>query len=263
MRNRSTETVLLSVYNSIITAMSSQQVTAVCMLDLSSTFDTIDHSILLNRLSTWFGIEGCALNWFSSFLSNLNFRVKILDDLSSPVSSHYGVPQGSILGPILFSLYTTPLSQIISSNSVNHHLFADDTQLFTCFTPNNFSTAVSSITLTFEQISSWMSANFLALNATKTIFILFGTQQQLSKLDLPSLKLSDGTVIIPSTSVRNLGVILDSNLNFHEHITKLSQSCFFHIRDLRRIRPYLNRDTAATVGAALVHSKLDYCNSLL
>ena len=108
-----------------------------------------------------------------------------------------------------------------------------------------------------------MTNNFLALNPTKTEFILFGTQQQIAKLDCPALTLSDNIRILPATSVRNLGVIFDPHVSFHEHITKLSQSCFYHIRDLRRLRPCLSLETAATIGRALVQSKLDYCNSLL
>ena len=107
-----------------------------------------------------------------------------------------------------------------------------------------------------------MSANFLALNPSKTEFMLFGTPQQLLKLNDVCLSISSDISITPASSVKNLGVVFDKHLSFHEHITKISQACFFHIRDLRRIRPYLTHKTAATIGAALVQSKLDYCNSL-
>ena len=108
-----------------------------------------------------------------------------------------------------------------------------------------------------------MSENFLALNPIKTEFILFGTRQQLSKLTNPSLSLSNKITVVPASSVKNLGIIFDPHVSFHEHITKISQSCFYHIRDLRRLRPCLNLNTAATIGTALVQSKLDYCNSIL
>src|SRR5437899_7816098 len=106
------------------------------------------------------------------------------------------------------------------------------------------------------------TANFLALNPSKTEFMLFGTPQQLLKLNDVCLSISSDISITPASSVKNLGVVFDKHLSFHEHITKISQACFFHIRDLRRIRPYLTHKTAATIGAALVQSKLDYCNSL-
>src|SRR5437870_249399 len=108
-----------------------------------------------------------------------------------------------------------------------------------------------------------MSANFLELNPSKTEFMLFGTLQQLLKLNVVCLSVSSDISITPASSVKNLGVVFDKHLSFHEHITKISQACFFHIRDRRRTRPYLTQETAATIRAVLVQSKLDYCNSLL
>ena len=90
-------------------------------------FDTIDHNILLTRLSSWFSIHGTALNWFRSYLSSRCFRFKCNNDFSSPHTCLCGVPQGSVLGPLLFVMYTTPLSTLISSLSLNHHLYADNT----------------------------------------------------------------------------------------------------------------------------------------
>lgn len=262
-KNRSTETVLLSVCNTITNAMSKQQLTGLCMLDLSAAFDTIDHSILLERLSTWFGIRGSVLSWFTSYLIDRTQSVKVHEYSSSPSDLKYGVPQGSVLGPILFNMYTTPLSSLISSHSLDHELFADDSQMYTCFKANSYSDAASCLQQTFQSVSAWMSANFLALNPSKTEFMLFGTPQQLLKLNDPCLSISSDISIKPASSVKNLGVVLDEHLSFHEHITKISQACFFHIRDLRRIRPFLTLQTATTIGSALVQSKLDYCNSLL
>src|SRR6188472_2446730 len=243
--------------------MSKQQLTGVCMLDLSAAFDTKDHSILLERLSTWFGIRGSVLTWFTSYLMDRTLSVNVNGYSSLPNDLKYGVPQGSVLGPILFNLYTTPLSSLISSHSLDHDLFADDSQMYTCFTPNSYSDAATCLQHTFQSISAWMSANFLALNPSKTEFMLFGTPQQLSKLNDPCLSISSDISITPASSVRNLGVVFDEHLSFHEHITKISQACFFHIRDLRRIRQFLTLETASTIGSALMQSKLDYCNSLL
>ena len=104
--------------------------------------------------------------------------------------------------------------------------------MYTWLTPNSYSDAVSCLQKAFQSISSWMSANFLALNPSKTEFMLFGTPQQLLKLNEPCLTVSSDISVTPVSSVRNLGVVFDKHLSFHERITKVSQACFFHIRDL-------------------------------
>jgi hypothetical protein len=110
-----------------------------------------------------------------------------------------------------------------------------------------------------------MSSNLLSLNPSKTEFLVIGLQPQLSKLSKlqnPSLTLDLSTTVLPVSSARNLGVLFDSQLSFNEQITSLSRSCFYHIRDLRRIRDTIDFKTACTIANSLVHSKLDYCNSL-
>ncbi len=129
----STETALLRIQNDVLVAMDKGKVTALTLLDLSAAFDTIDHSLLLNRLEGWFGITGLALDWFSSYLSARSQQIKLDDTLSTRVSLPFGVPQGSVLGPMLFTLYTTPLSTVIQSHSIQHHLYADDSQLYISF----------------------------------------------------------------------------------------------------------------------------------
>ena len=264
----STETTLLSVHDDLIQAMDKQKVTGLTLLDLSAAFDTIDHSILLHRLSSWFGIGETAKSWFCSYLSNRSFSVQCNGLKSSPSGLNTGVPQGSVLGPLLLIMYTTPLSSLISSlNSpstppVGHHLYADDTQLFISFSPSELSSAQSVLSQTIHAISEWMRSNFLSLNPSKTEFLLVGLPQQLAKLSQTSLVLSDNTTISATSSARNLGIVFDSNLSFKQHISTLSKSCFYHVRDLRRIRSTLDYDTARTIATSLVHSKLDYCNSL-
>ena len=107
-----------------------------------------------------------------------------------------------------------------------------------------------------------MSFNFLSLNPSKTEFLLIGLPQQLKKLSTPTIHLPDGVTLSPVDSARNLGVIFDKNLSFSHHISSVSKSCFYHIRDLRRIRNTIDQTTACTIATSLVHSKLDYCNSL-
>ena len=201
----STETALLAVHDHIIRAMSQQQVTGLCLLDLSAAFDTIDHTILLHRLKSWFGFTDTVLSWIQSYLSSRSFTVDINGIKSPPSRLLYGVPQGSVLGPLLFILYTTPLSSIISQSSVNHKLYADDTQLFLSFSADAFSENILLLQNTISNISSWMASNFLSLNPAKTEFLLIGLPAQLSKIHNPTLTISSNTTIQPVSSARNLG----------------------------------------------------------
>jgi len=139
----STEKVLLSLHDHLIHAVGQQHVTCLCLLDLSAAFDTTDHTILLERLSQWFGVHGTVLTWFRSYLSDRSFCVKCSGILLQRHHSCYGVPQGSVLRPLLFSLYTTPLSSLISPFGLNHHLYADDTQLSISFQATKFSDNIS------------------------------------------------------------------------------------------------------------------------
>jgi hypothetical protein len=146
---------------------------------------------------------------------------------------------------------------------VEHQLFADDTQLFLSFSAANFNFNITHLEQTISKVSDWMSSNFLSLNPSKTEFLLIGLPQQLKKIKSPLIHLPNGVTLSPVTSARNLGVIFDSNLNFSQHISSVSKSCFFHIRDLRRIRNTIDLTTACIIATSLVHSKVDYCNSLL
>ena len=165
----STETTLLAVYDHIIRAMSQEQVTSLCLLDLSAAFDTSDHSILLQRLKSWFGFNETVLSWIHSYLSSRSFSVDINGIKSPPSQLLYGVPQGSVLGPLLFILYTTLLNTIISPSSVNHKLYADDTQLF-LFSSEVYSEKIQFLQDTISEISSWLQLilNSAARAITKT-----------------------------------------------------------------------------------------------
>ena len=174
---------LIAVHDHIIRAMSQQQVTGLCLLDLSAAFDTmtipffyIDSNLGLDSLKLY------VLSWIHSYLSSRSFSVDINGIKSPPSQLLYGVPQGSVLGPLLFILYTTPLRTIISRSSVNHKLYADDTQLFLSFSADAFSEKIQPLQDTIFEISTWMASNFLSLNPTKTEFLLIGLPAQLAKI---------------------------------------------------------------------------------
>src|SRR6218665_1313457 len=168
----------------------------------------IDHSILLQRLSTWFGVSGTALLWFQFYLSTRSFSVQACSHSSQPLP----LSCGSVLGPLLFILYITPLSHPIKSSSVGHHLYSDYTQLFISFSPASFSTSIAQLLSVVSQISQWMSSNLLRLNPSKIEFIIIGLSAQIKKIPDHSIHLSDNSSSTSFTSdapVRNLGVTFD------------------------------------------------------
>ena len=238
--------------------------TCLCLLDLSAAFDTIDYTILLHLLKSWFGFTDTVLSWIQSYLSSRSFTVDINGIKSPPSKLLYGVPQGSILGTLLFILYTTPLSSIISQTSVNNKLYADDTQLFLSFSADGFSENILLLQNTISNISLWMESIFLSLNPAKTEFLLIGLPAQLSKIHNPTLAISSNTTIDNNLflllEILVLSLILIFPFLIISHTFRNPASLIFH--DLRRIRYTLDHKTACTIATSLIHSKLDYCNSL-
>ena len=166
--HHSTETTLLKLKADIFRPMDNQEVVCLVLLDLSAAFDTLNHDILIARLQDRFGIGGTALEWFKLYLSGRSQRVAfgylVMDGaLSDPKSLSQGVPQGSVLGPIAFTLYTTPLGDICRAHDILFHLYADDQQVYLSFKPANKnaqSQCMTKLQNCIEDIQTWMSYNF-------------------------------------------------------------------------------------------------------
>ena len=170
--HHSTETALVKVTNDLLLASNKDLVSILVLLDLSAAFDTIDHHILLHRLEYLIGIKGTALNWFKSYLSDRFQFVHVNDKPSIRTKVSYGVPQGSVLGPILFIIYMLPLGNIIRKHSINFHCFAD-TQLYLSIKPDE-TNQLAKLQACLRDIKTWMSTNFLLLNSEKNEVIVLG-----------------------------------------------------------------------------------------
>ena len=235
------------------------------LLDLSAAFDTIDHSILFHRMYTRFGITGIALNWFKSYLTNRSQVVTIGDCCSAPKTLNFGVPQGSVLGPILFTIYTTPLGDIARKYNLGNHFYADDTQLYVAFDPQDCNSLnINRVILEqcIDEIKKWMHLNMLKLNDDKTEILLLGSRYNLKSISSVDIKIGE-TNITSVTSVGNLGAVFDSDLSMRGFVNKKCQSALYYLRAIRKIRKYLTCHATKTLVNALVTSRLDYGNSLL
>ena len=260
--NHSTETALLHILNDLLLETDSGKISLLTLLDLSAAFDTIDHTILLSRLQNTFGIHDNALNWFKSYITDRFQAVVIEGAQSEPVKLTCGVPQGSVLGPVLFTLYTAPLADIIKQHNINFHFYADDTQLYNSATPENISSLLSETNDCYADIQNWMTVNKLKLNGDKTEALLIGTQSRLSSLCVDLLQLGENSIPL-SDSAKNLGVVIDNTLSMNKFISQTCQSCFCQLRRISSIRKYLTTDATKKLVTSLILSRLDYCNSLL
>lgn len=262
----STESALLKVHNDVLCAMENQGVTVLVLLDLSSAFDTIDHAVLLARLHHHLGVDGTILDWFKSYLYDRTQCVYINGKFSAPKPLKYGVPQGSVLGPLLFSIYILPLGDIIRRHGMELHIYADDTQIYFCVCPtttNGVKLAVSSLEKCVKDVNEWMSQNFLKLNADKTEVIILGFRAQLAKIDILTVNIAGVDIAIKSDPVKNLGVMFDCGLTMEAQVANITRSANFHLANIGRARKMLTTDSTKLAVHTLVTSRLDYCNGLL
>ncbi len=254
----STETALFSVTEALRISKADSRSSVLVLLDMSAAFDTVNHPILLSTLSS-LDITGIPLRWFESYLTGRSFRVAWGGEVSKEHQLVTGVPQGSVLGPFLFSTNTTSPGPIIQAHGFSYHCYADDTQLYLSFQPDD-PTLAAWISGCLADISAWMKEHHLQLNLAKTELLVFPATPTLQH-DF-TIQLGSST-ITPSSSVRNLGVIFDEQLTFKDHIAKTAQSCRFALHNIRKIRPFLTEHAAQLLVQALVISRLDYCNALL
>jgi len=242
--------------------MENKRVSALILLDLSAAFDTVDHNILLARLSLNFGISSSALSLLSSYLSDRTQAVHIGSRSSPSTCLSTGVPQGSVLGPLLFTLYTTPLSYLLNKSGVPYHMYADDTQLYYSFSASDSFIAFAYLSNVLDSVHNWLSANYLSLNPSKSEYLLIGTDQQRSKIASDLLSFS-GSVLLPVASACNLGVIFDSQLSLSKQISSVCHRSYFSIRLLRQVHSSLDRNTAVLLANSLNTSNFDWSISLL
>ena len=258
----STETALLRVHNDLLQAMDRKQCVYLVLLDLSAAFDTVEHSVLLQRFEESLGVTGSALDWCRSYFADRVQSVNVLGMSSRPRPLTSGMPQGSVVGPFGFPTYTGPVGEICRNHEIAYHFYADDSQLYIAFDPKDELVAKARLEACIADIRLWMRCNFLKLNDSKTEFLILGSPTQLHLLNNSTITIGDA-IIESTNSARNIGAIFDSSLNMKEQVLAISRACYCHIRNIGRIRTHLTQDATISLVHAFISSKIDHLNALL
>lgn len=250
-KNLSTELAILEFQNRIIRSLENQNYTLGLFLDLSKAFDTLQHNILLNKLEHY-GIRGNALNWFKSYLTGREQYVSYQGVNSERISILCGVPQGSVLGPLLFLIYTNDLHNI--SNYGKYILFADDTNII--FNDTNLQNLARNVTNELNEIGKWFNMNKLSVNVSKTTFILFSKTRIQQGIDI-ELKLNN-ILIEPLHATKFLGVIIQHDFSWEKHISKVCKKISQVNCSLSRLKNTLPTNILETIYRSLIEPHLTY-----
>ena len=262
-KGNSTETLLIKITNDILRATDERCATVVMLLDLSAAFDTVDHDLLLKILENEIGLKGKVLLWFESFLKGRSQRIRIGKVTSGVIYIKFGVPQGSVLGPVLFNIYIRSIYSCVNRLGFDISGYADDHQILKVFRPNNqYDILVNQLDNCFTTTKAWMSNYFLMMNDPKTQIIVFGTTKVLKEVTIRGINLTSGSNIRFISTIKNLGIVMDDHLTFYKQVVLLKKKSFNMIRKLYKVRHLLSEHDLKLVVNALVVSCLDYCNGI-
>ena len=253
-KSHSTYMALMTLMDRLITSLENDEHVIGIFLDFSKAFDTVDHAILLKKMSHY-GIRGNALKWFESYLSNRKQYVTYNGISSVTKTVKCGVPQGSILGPLLFLIYINDLCSVCKHTFPI--LFADDTNLFS--SGKEIKTLETNINNELSHISIWLKVNKLSLNIKKTHYMIFRKR----KKDSLNVKLSiDGELINEVDKTKFLGVLIDNKLTWKQHIAYVSGKIARGIGMLIKARQYLNKQGLISLYYSFIYPYLTYCNHI-
>ena len=249
----STQTCVTDISEYILRNMNSGNITGAIFLDLRKAFDVISHTRLLKKLSMY-GIRNFELEWFKSYITDRLHCVSIEGTLSKYLKVKSGVPQGSTLGPLMFSIFINDISNLILDESCKLSLYADDTAIF-C-TDKNIHDVQLKLQSQFGTITKWLQCNDLFLNSEKTKTMLFGSNRKLTGKKLAIMYKND--ILEHVKEFKYLGVVLDGSLNWTSHVDHVVKKISQAIGCIRRVKCYLTKEIMIDLFYSLVLPHIDF-----
>ena len=248
----STEIALAHFTDTILANMDKGLVAGAVFLDLAKAFDTVDHSLLFEKLALS-GLSNDSVDWFKSYLTNRNQLTALANTVSSFKHVPVGVPQGSVLGPLLFLIFVNDLPYCINHCEIS--LYADDTVIY--FSSNNACDLENKLNSDLKHLCRWFNDNLLTLNVSKCKFVIYGSSSKVAKFDNVSITVND-SILDRIDSFKYLGVTIQQNLTWSEHIDNISKKFNQHLGLIRRIKFLLPKQARLTLYNSLVLPLLDY-----
>ena len=240
--------VIAQLVDKVTNAVEKDETTIGIFLDLSKAFDTIDHKILLHKLEHH-GFRGIVLEWFKNYLTNRTQYVAFNDCTSDPQNIICGVPQGSVLGPLLFILYVNDIT--FTSNILDFILFADDTTIL--YSHKDISSKVNMVNEELQEVNNWFKANKLSINASKTNFMTLGTPHMTSTKAREELNVMlDNTALERVKFTKFLGVLIDECLTWKNHINCISKTISRNIGVMNKLKHYIPYRILHTLYCTLI-----------
>ena len=257
-----TEFMLLGITDEILRGFDEGKATIVIFLDLSAAFDTIDCNKLLQIMNIDLGISGTSLNWFRSFLTDRSQRVKIDNEFSGSLNVPCGAAQGSIAGPRVFNINVRSQPQVFNESNFKTSSFADDSNGRRTFALTfQYEIIKNGVVDCLKKIIEWSHAHYMKINPDKTEILLLYPKNLSEKVILKGIIIEDQCIRF-SNCVKNVGIWIDENLNMDKQINSIVSHCYKILKDIGRIKSFLQKSDLEKLVHSVITSRLDYCNSL-